>query len=225
VRLGQTERGSYVVTLLSPLGTDAAEAERAGRLPVADPSPRTAVSILARALEAARDTAERTAAGASLEAFHETVEVGVSANLCDSLARIGGRSRRGFDVSFGWSPAAQAPDLPPAVEFPGGVDRILARAAVLLRRVDEGPRGVLQGRVIRLQRQRDRGPGRIQVQGQLGQRAGRFAVDLDEPSYDPAIRAHREGAVITVEGRLVRAGQQLILADPRDFRASGAGRG
>jgi hypothetical protein len=46
---------------------------------------------------------------------------------------------------------------------------------------------------------------------------GRFAVDLDEQSYDLAIRAHREGATITVEGRLVREGRQLILADPRGF--------
>jgi hypothetical protein len=146
------------------------------------------------------------------------VEAGVSANLCDALARIGGRSHRGFDVSFGWSPAAQAPDLPPTIEFPGEAYRILARAATLLRRFDEGRRSLLQGRVIRLQRQRDRGPGRIQVQGKLGQRAGRFAVDLDGPTYDMAIRAHREGAIITVEGRLIQEGHQLILADPVDFR-------
>jgi hypothetical protein len=77
---------------------------------------------------------------------------------------------------------------------------------------------VLRGRVIRLQRQRDRGPGRIQVRGQLGKRAGRFAVDLDEQTYDLAIRAHREGAVIVVEGRLIQEGHQLILTDPADFR-------
>jgi hypothetical protein len=101
VRLGQTEQGSYVVTLLSPIGTDAAEAERAGRLPLEDPFPRTAVAMLARALETARDTAERVAAGVGrLETFHETVEAGVSANLCDSLAKIGGRSHRGFSVSL-----------------------------------------------------------------------------------------------------------------------------
>jgi hypothetical protein len=75
--------------------------------------------------------------------------------------------------------------------------------------------------VIRLQRQRDRGPGRILVRGQLGQRSGSFAVDLDERSYDLAIRAHREGAVVAVEGRLVREGNQFVLADPRDFGALG----
>jgi hypothetical protein len=58
------------------------------------------------------------------------------------------------------------------------------------------------------------------VRGQLGEHAGRFAVNLDEPTYDLAIRAHREGAVLTVEGRLVREGQQLILTEPRDFRVS-----
>jgi hypothetical protein len=146
VRLGQTERGSYIVTLLSPLGADPAEAERAGRLPLADPFPRRAVATLALALQAARDAAERTTTGASgLEAFHQAIEAGVSANLCDSLARIGGRSRQGFGVSFGWAPAARAPDLPPAVVFPGGLERVLAGAAAMLRRFDEGEQGRLQG--------------------------------------------------------------------------------
>jgi len=219
VRLGQTEQGSYVVTLVSPVDPGPAEAVRAGRLPIADPFPRQVITTLASALEAARETAERRIAGeVGLRAFLETVDQGVSANLCDSLARMSGRRQRGFSVGFGWAPILPASRPVTAIEFDDLSVQVLSQAAALLRAAGGGRLGVVQGQVVRLQRQRDQGPGRIAVEGAFQGERRRVAIDLDEGPYDLAILAHQRGLRITVEGRLVREGDQWLLAGPRNFR-------
>jgi len=220
VRLGQTERGSYVVTLLSPVEPPSTGADRSGRLrlPIPDPFPRRAVEMLARAARAATDSAERVAAadGHDLGLFLEAVEQGVSANLCDSLAKIGGVQRGGFSMSFGWAPVLPAPGLATSVEFSDRTISVLERAAELLRAVDAGSVS-LRGSVVRLQRQRDRGSGRIRVELAAGE-PHQVAVDLDEADYDQAIFAHRQHLQVAVDGRLVREGRLWVLAQPRNFR-------
>jgi hypothetical protein len=219
VRLGQSERGSYVVTLLSPVGVDATVAERAGRLPVDDAFARRAVTTLAVALETAREAAERITAGhVRVRSFLETVERGVSANLCDALVKIGGRQQRGFSVTFGWAPVEPVRGLAVTIEFRDHAIPVLSQAAALLRTADEYGQGMLQGRVVRLQRQSDRGPGRVVVRGFLGQQSRRVAMDLEAEAYDLAILAHQQGLRIAVEGRLVREGSSWVLQDPRNFR-------
>ena len=219
VRLGQSERGSYVVTLLSPIGADAAAAGRINRLPVGYPFARRAVTTLAVALEAARETAERTAAGqAHVNSFLETVQRGVSANLCDALVKIAGRQQRGFSVTFGWAPVEPVHGLAVTIDFEDRVIPVLSQAAELMRTAEEYGHGLVQGQVVRLQRQSDRGPGRVVVRGFVGQGPRRVAIDLDAEAYDQAILAHQQGLRIAVEGRLVREGSFWMLQDPRNFR-------
>ena len=87
VRLGQTEQGSFVVTLLMPVVPPP--------MPVLLPDPddrnapieRRMTRRLVEALSAARGAVERTAAGEE-GAFGESVASGVSANLCEAMARI-----------------------------------------------------------------------------------------------------------------------------------------
>jgi len=174
---------------------------------------------LAVALDTARETAERTAAGhARMSSFLEAVDRGVSANLCDALAKIGGRQQRGFSVTFGWAPVEPVLGLAVTIEFEDRAIPVLSQAAALLRTADEYGYGLLQGQVVRLQRQSDRGPGRVVVQGLFGQHSRRVAIDLDAEAYDLAILAHQQGLQVAVEGRLVREGSHWVLAGPRNFR-------
>ena len=90
MRLGQTDHGSFVVTLLSPvvpppmqltLGLSVPKSFRTTR------EERRITKHLAGSLKAARRAIEGTVGGES-DAFAEVVEKGVSANLCEALDRM-----------------------------------------------------------------------------------------------------------------------------------------
>ena len=72
VRLGQTEQGSFAITLLSP---------------VISPLERRVTRRLADALAATREATEKTIDG-DAGAFSEAVALGVSANLCEALVKL-----------------------------------------------------------------------------------------------------------------------------------------
>ena len=72
VRLGQTEQGSFAITLLSP---------------VISPLERQVTRRLADALAATREATEKTIDG-DAGAFSAAVALGVSANLCEALVKL-----------------------------------------------------------------------------------------------------------------------------------------
>ena len=100
VRMGQTERGSSVITILSPvppvLRTD---------MPAeSSPFERRVTQTLTRAIHSALHAAKEAAESGDLEPFRRAVPDGVSANLCDALTGLGHISpSRGFEVSVSWS--------------------------------------------------------------------------------------------------------------------------
>jgi hypothetical protein len=123
LRLGQTEPGSYVVTILSPVSPSLDQAGGAGgELP--DPFERRVTTTLARATAAARDAAEVAGSTGALQPFLDATRLGVSANLCDAIAGL--VTETGADalaVKLRWSPrgpprpgprrASSSPAIPP----------------------------------------------------------------------------------------------------------------
>ena len=128
VRLGQTDQGSFVVTLLTPV----VPPPMLELFPNPDdrqaPIERRMTSRLAEALTAAREAAG-TSDGS---AFAEAVGRGVSANLCEALVRIV-EPFPTLDVSVSW--ARTRPQTVPTtvVRFGRGDAPILREAARLLR--------------------------------------------------------------------------------------------
>ena len=124
MRLGQTDQGSFVVTLLTPIVPPP--------MPALFPDPddrnapieRRMTRRLVEAVTAARQATERAAAGDD-GAFEETVGNGVSANLCDALVQII-EPFPTLDVSVSW--ARTRP-----VAIPGTVVRFGRADAALLR--------------------------------------------------------------------------------------------
>ena len=100
VRLGQTERGSFVVTLLAPAPPQLQPPLRAEWARLDDePFERQVTRRLVNALEASRAAAEAAASGDGLVAFEKSIERGVSANLCDAVANLIDESG-GIDISL-----------------------------------------------------------------------------------------------------------------------------
>ena len=101
VRLSHTEKGSFAIVLTSPT-----VAPRLGALmndgeDEAAPKERMVAQRLSESLFATRGAAEAVVAGDAY-AFEQAVESGVSANLCEAVARLV-ESVSSFEVSFSWA--------------------------------------------------------------------------------------------------------------------------
>ena len=213
VRLGQTDQGSFVVTLLTP----AVPPPMPTLLPASDdvnaPIERRMTQRLVEALSAAHAVVERTAAGEE-SAFGESVARGVSANLCEALARII-EPFPTLDVGVSWARTRpmSAPDA--LVRFGRADATILEEAARSLRERAPRPDMRLHGFVRRLMREVEDVEGTIGLAADVdGQRQSVVAV-LDRGDYERAVQAHHDRALVVLAGDLDRVGQRWRLLNPR----------
>jgi hypothetical protein len=221
VRLGQSRRGSYIVTVISPLLTKPPETA-APRLFETEhlPFQRRVMLTLAGALAAAK-TAAATADDDNLQAaFWPQVMSGVSANLCDAIAGLLGstRSVQRAEVTLSWSPESP-PALPPGSEFVFKKEEVAVYedAARVLR--EEAPQTgfLVFGQVVGLHRPEGALRGRVTIAGLVDQKAHLIDVTLGEEDYDIAILAHRQKLAVVCNGELVKSGRTHVLRNPRDF--------
>jgi hypothetical protein len=206
VRLDQTRVGSYVIAAHTPLSEPPAQPE----LPLPDALPQEPFErLVSRRLYAgvvcARQAAERSVAGDSLDDFARYVHAGLSANLCEALVRIAGEERRGYRLSFAWSADLPVEQSTPPVAIGQRLLGALEEGAKDLR-ARLGRRGVMvRGTVVRLRRDFPRGPGEVTVSGYLvdeDDRTRRVRMTLGREHYDRAALAHKEGHEVIVEGDL-----------------------
>ena len=141
IHLGQTEHGSFIVTLMTPvvpppfrmplLLDPAGEDE----LSIEDvPIERQMTQKLLGALTAAREATERTSGG-EMEAFPETVNRGVSANLCSALAMLI-EPFGGIDIEFTWARTWPGETARETVRFGAADAPILREAARRFRKYE-----------------------------------------------------------------------------------------
>ncbi len=234
VRLGQTEQGSYVVTLLAPVvpppTQQAAPFDSAADDP---PVERRVTKRLIEALTAAREATERTSAG-DADAFPNAVERGASANLCDAAATLI-EPFGGIDVGVTWARTYPAETARETVRFGASDAPILREAAQRFRERELRPEVSLIGRREAVRHFQEREPrsnvsliGRIQrpkrddretdetvtLRTYVEGRVVSVTAVLDQPNYDRAIQAHGSGAVVVMTGDLERFGSRWRLRDP-----------
>jgi hypothetical protein len=110
VRLGQTEHGSFVITLLAPIPPVLSPSKQASFWPNLEQEPfdRQVTRVLTQALHSAQDAIVESNRGDGLSAFVDAVSKGVSANLCEAVASIVDRAA-GADFSVTWARTRPAP--------------------------------------------------------------------------------------------------------------------
>ena len=87
MRLGQTEQGSFVVTLLTPVIPPLESSSRPSHCDI-EPIERRITRHLSDAFSAIQKVTKRTNGGDDAEEFFNTVSDGVSANLCEALVTL-----------------------------------------------------------------------------------------------------------------------------------------
>lgn len=118
LRLGQTERGSFVLTALSSV-TPALTEDPSSQEP--DPFERKVTRTLAQALSGLEAAALQGSLENQIEPFEREVERGVSADLCEAIALLGeSEVIEQVDFEIAWSPVRPAPPVTRRASFARG---------------------------------------------------------------------------------------------------------
>ena len=161
VRIGQMERGSFVLILQSEVPPRLASQDEPALLEIDEPFERRVMLTLADALTAARNAAQHAGATGDWRPFTEAVRAGVSANLCDAIAGLA--TDGGADtvaMSFGWAPGrALLCRAPERVLVGPDMIPVLRECARLFRSSAPVEDFELTGMVVKLETIRGR-PGR-----------------------------------------------------------------
>lgn len=213
IRLGHTDRGSFVVTLLTPIIPPPVPLLFPDESDLDIPIERRLTARLIEALTAIRVAAEETASG-DRDAFRDTTKSGVSANLCEALVKIIG-SFPTLDVSVSWAQIHPNPGSNRTVRFGSKDEPLLRQVARAFREHAPQPDVQLIGNVRLLKREEDEEDGTIHLNTLINDKQQSVIVSLGREDYDQAVQSHKDQTWVILSGDLERMGQRWRLLNPR----------
>jgi hypothetical protein len=216
VRIGQTERGSFVVTLISPVPPTLTYTGQQPLWPeiADDPFSRRVTRTLASALQATKEAVALVNRGNGIEAFESRVAHGVSANLCAAAAQLI-EDGNGLGISLTWALTRPAPERNTRVEFSKSDAATLYEAAKELREREPRPDERIEGFVTALARDENAVEGRVTVKSPIDGKMSSIRIDFGPRDYKKIVEAHEQRQAISLEGDLEREGQRWKLSNPR----------
>ena len=216
VRVGQSERGSYIMNVISRV-PPLLHAQNGQLFETDEPFERQATQMLARSLHALDQAAQQAAVTQEMEAFDEAVNHGVNANLCDAVVGLwgGDEARHDLEFAFSWSPTRPVdPDAIKRVAISSDRVPVIREASKQMRERSPLEDFELTGPVVKLERTDGSAMGRVTLMGIIDDRQVRVALDLAGEHYQLAVDAHGNGHTLRTTGTLTREGRGLVLKDP-----------
>jgi hypothetical protein len=215
-RLGQSERGSYVLTVISPLPPPNAATLLPG---LNDPFERQVTRTLAGALDATVSASEVALRTGSTDSFRESTHQGVSANLLDAVLGLMGSSHHPVGMNFAWSPAHPIIEISDrTITIEPDFVSVIEEASRVLKQNAQLPPVELVGVVIALRRPEGVDQGRATLLAFVDGKPKHVTLELGIDNYDLAIRAHQLHSPVICSGELVRLGRATILTNMTNFR-------
>jgi hypothetical protein len=220
-RFGQTKRGSYVITVLSPVPPILANGQQRLAPEFEDePFSRKTIRLLADALAATEDGVQEVAASGRLDVFAAAVERGVSANLCEAIIKLNkGAGDRGVEFSFAWAPSRGEPQgvrnlhrlMPDSMPYLEEVSRYFRQTSEL----DEVE---VFGVVHKLELTDLPDVEKVTIVGTADGERRSVLTELGGDLRKLVIRAHEDRIPVALVGELTKEGKSYRLRNPRDFR-------
>lgn len=215
VRLGPSERGSYVLTVFSPVQP------RLGRQQQFDlgeePFARTVTLRLADALSAAKRAADRALAENAFDPFDAAVSQGVSANLCEAVSRLA-ETAHGIDIGLNWARTRPAGRPRQSFHFSPEVGEVLREAATMFRQSEPVTDTRVTGFVIALDRPVDQFDGNAVLRVLIDEKPRRVRVRFEQAVYAQVIQAFQDKSAISLLGDLYPVKQRWEIRNPRGLR-------
>lgn len=232
LRMGHTQRGSFIITILARLGEETeaevppsqeeadGEAEAEDRADDTEPRviripafQRRVMTTLSTGLEAAA----RTAGDPRLTALTAGVDQGASSNLYAALDEMTTYEGLGtLDLSFAWAPAVpQGTDVESTIVFTRDEVPRFSAARDQLRKRPAIVKDSVTGQVVRLERGAQNEEGVITITGVVGEgRTRNVRLNLQGETYRQAVRAHEARSPVTCSGELERKGTSYWMRNP-----------
>lgn len=221
VRIGQSERGSYIVTVISRI-TPLLHTQGEELFETEPPYERQVTRTLADSLFALDRAAERAALTQQMASFDDAVAQGVNANLCDAVVGLwgGDEVQRNLEFSFSWSPARPvAAEAVRRVAFSSDRIPVIREAARLMREKAPLTDFELRGAVVKLDRPEGAPTGRVTIARYGDEGPRRVTLELSDPLYHIAVEAHDQGRTLRALGTLAKEGARYSLQTPREVTA------
>ena len=211
MKLDQSEYGSYVIKLLMPVD----QALLIGGTPVGDahvPEGRMITSRLESALASIRTAVKD---GRS-DGFIEGIQVGVSADLCNALAKAI-EPYDAVDIRLDWAGEFSVADRREVFSFTKDESARLSKAAKVLKEKTADLRAMdhFPGYIRQLNRPKHSvaGSGTVILETFVDGRRAAIRCELSGHDYGRAVQAHREKVNVLMSGKLRSKGRQRTLTD------------
>lgn len=205
-RLGQTERGSFVATILTPVPPEVLSSElsdQKGSHWATEPFARRVTARLMASLSIVGEAAQSE----RLDPILAGIVDGVSANLCDALVNMkptGEQSRLDIKMSWSRSRPTLPEGIPQSVTFTQPDFEFIEEAGRQLRARALPKRERFVGKVFSLQSEIatlfDDVGGKIIIRTEVGGNPARIKVVLNREDYRRACDAHRDEQRVAVTG-------------------------
>lgn len=220
VSLGQTERGSFVLTLHAPIPPSLTPPEPGELAQEDEPFNRRVTRMLATALGAIKTAAELGVTRGDLSAFEAGIEHGISADLCESLALVRDCATVALlEVKIGWA-SARRPISPPATLHqlaPDALD-VIREAGRVLRERTPVEDFELEGLVVKVDRPGDERFGAAVILTSIEGRNRQVHIGVSGDDWDETMQALKDRSILRCRGELVRQGKRYSLQNIRALR-------
>jgi len=222
VQMGQTERGSFVLTILSPVKPELRPVQTSllPQIEPEDPFERRVTKTLFESLNATNTAARSAVLLSDMEPFQSAVTHGVSANLCDALVGLSSVSSNDqieLQVSWARTRPLSSPQFSRVV-FESDTIPVIAEAARVFREVAPIEDAEVAGFVVGTGREITEIKGDITLAALVDGNMHRVQITLSPENYSIALRAHDERKVVTCVGELIKQGRGYRLQNPRLFQ-------
>ena len=186
----------------------------------ADPFERKVTVNLSNALNEMRSAAERTAVTRSFEYFEKAIERGVSANLCEAVAKLSSYNDQYQDLNVNFSWARTRPILRESsqnIHLSADLMPVFEEVARVFKESAPREEFEVRGPVVRLERQENAPSGKVTVLAFVDDQPRKINFELPDEFYHLAVQAHDQQQTIVCYGILIREGRLFNLKNPREL--------
>ncbi len=218
-RFGMPQRGSYILTIISPVSPKIALGkDLLGEEIAEEPFERKTMRTLAEAVHALEAASREVAATSELEPMKLAVRRGVSANLCEAIIGLHeGSGEKGVEFAFSWAPLRDVPsNVPRFAAITSDFISIIRETARIFRETETVGGIEVLGVVNRLEHQGG-DHGRVTIVGSADGIPRSVTTELSGPDHSLAVRSYEERIPLTCVGELTRDGRSWVLRNPREI--------
>ena len=221
VRMGQTERGSYILTIISKVAPQLTHGAPNLLEYLEVPFPRKVTQSLSKSLAAVEAASLAVGSSGDFAPFLDSVSEGVTANLCEAIrdmvvSEIGESE---IDLSITWAPSAPIGNRQHMnFSFKPTIAPMLNSAAEFLRQAEPNEGILVTGVVVSLHREEESQEGRITVSCVIDGSVKQLQAYLDSNDYNTAIVAHGSRNGVMFRADIAREGRSYVARNLSGLR-------